>query len=352
MTRRDRRLQRVRPAGVTQRLGALERGQTAMDEQLIPPRAILLEQQHRLPFGGDPRRGARRLDLHQRDQAVHLRLLRHQLGEDAPEAERVLAQGGTKPFVSGSCGISLIEHQINGLEHRPEPRLELRTARHLERHTGLGQRALGADDPLRHRRLGDEEGARDLVRREPAEQPKRQRDARIGGEHRVARREHQPEQVVADVSSSAASRSGTAPPAALELVAELLVLALEHAPPRTVDRPVLGRRHEPRAGIVGTPDCRPALERAQQRVLREVLREPDVAHDAREPAISFADSIRQTVSITRCVSATVTAFDSIHQSSLEAAAASRARFRFKILDGPRRTSDPAAPHVISTYHDV
>ena len=36
-------------------------------------------------------------------------------------------------------------------------------------------------------------------------------------------------------------------------------------------------------GLSGTPVARPLLERGDQRVLRELLGEADVAHDAREP---------------------------------------------------------------------
>ena len=76
---------------------------------------------------------------------------------------------------------------------------ELGAARHLERHARLGERPLGAHDALRDRRLGDEEGARDLVGRQAAEQAQRQRDARLGREHRVAGGEDEAQQVVADV---------------------------------------------------------------------------------------------------------------------------------------------------------
>ena len=57
VTRRDRRLQRVRAADLAQRLGARQRRETAVDEQLVPPRPVLIEQQHRLAVGRDARRG-------------------------------------------------------------------------------------------------------------------------------------------------------------------------------------------------------------------------------------------------------------------------------------------------------
>ena len=43
------------------------------------------------PSGIEPGRQARRLDLHQRDQAVYLGFGRHQLGEHAAEAQRFAA---------------------------------------------------------------------------------------------------------------------------------------------------------------------------------------------------------------------------------------------------------------------
>ena len=93
--------------------------------------------------------------------------------------------------------------------------------------------------------------------------------------------EDEPEQVVADASvrsSIAASRSGTAVLLRLELVAELLVLAIEPlAAAPVVDRPVLGRGHEPGARVARNARSRPLLERGDERVLRQVLGQADVA---------------------------------------------------------------------------
>ena len=56
-------------------LRALERREAAADQQLVPARAVLLEQQDRLAVAADARAEPRGLDLHQRDQAVHLGLV-------------------------------------------------------------------------------------------------------------------------------------------------------------------------------------------------------------------------------------------------------------------------------------
>ena len=75
---------------------------------------------------------------------------------------------------------------------------------------------------------GDEERARDLVGRQAAEQAQRERDPRLGREHRMAGDEHEAQQIVADVVVERGVEIGHGHLLlGLELVAELLVLALE-----------------------------------------------------------------------------------------------------------------------------
>jgi hypothetical protein len=92
----------------------------------------------------------------------------------------------------------------------------------------------------------------------------------------VAGGEDEPQQIVADIvvqrGVEIRLRTGR-----FELVAQLLVLALEQlvAAP-VIDRAVLGGGHEPGPGIPRNAGCRPLFERGEERVLREVLAEPDV----------------------------------------------------------------------------
>jgi hypothetical protein len=68
----------------------------------------------------------------------------------------------------------------------------------------------------------------------------------------------------------------------LELATELLLLALEHlAPAQPVDGTMLRGGHEPGARLVRDARLRPPLERDDERVLRELLRETHVAYDPR-----------------------------------------------------------------------
>ena len=85
-------------------------------------------------------------------------------------------------------------------------------------------------------------------------------------------------------TSSASSAGASVRERDLELAHQLLLLALERAAaPQHVDRAVLRGGHEPGARVVRDARLRPALERGDQRVLREVLGEADVAHDPRQP---------------------------------------------------------------------
>ena len=89
MARKPRELESTDAA---ERFGALERGKPAATPHAIPPGAVLLEQQHRLAARPGPRGTARRLDLEQRDEAVHLRLGGRKLCEHARELQRVVAE--------------------------------------------------------------------------------------------------------------------------------------------------------------------------------------------------------------------------------------------------------------------
>ena len=153
------------------------------------------------------KRASRRASLqqHQREQAVHLGLVGHQLGERAAEPDRL---GGEV----AAPAVALVEDQVDDREHRGEPVGQQVRGRHAERDPGGPDLALRAHEPLRHRRLGDEEGARDLVGRQAAERPQRERDLRVERERRVAAGEEQLEPLVRDRRrrpSSSSVASGT-----------------------------------------------------------------------------------------------------------------------------------------------
>jgi hypothetical protein len=226
---------------------------------------------------------ARRLDFHQRDEAVHFWFLRHQLGEDAAEAQRVVAQARAHPVVAGRRRIAFVVDEVDHREHRRDAVGQLVAARHFERHLRVGERALGAHDALRDRRLGYEECACDLVGRQAAEQAQGQRDARLGREHRMTRGEDESQQVVADRIVERFVIGIARLAVYLEFVAELLELAFRQlGAAQTIDRAMLRGRHEPGARIVRHAGFRPLFERGDERVLREFFGEADIAHETRE----------------------------------------------------------------------
>jgi hypothetical protein len=100
----------------------------------------------------------------------------------------------------------------------------------------------------------------------------------------VAAREHEAQQIVADVVVERGVEVRRRRVALeLEHVAELLVLAVDALPAaQLVERAVLRGGHEPRAGALGQARARPRLERRDERVLRELLGAADVAGEARE----------------------------------------------------------------------
>ena len=155
--------------------------------------------------------------------------LGRQLGQHAPEAQRVLAQRRPHPVVAGGRRVALVEDQVDDLEHRRQPRGALVAARHLERHAAprpasawrgrcAGRwSARGRGTPARSRRWsGRRAGA--------ASAPTRASVDSTGWQAvNISRSRSSPTS-----SSSAASRSGADSACSVcELVAELLVLALE-----------------------------------------------------------------------------------------------------------------------------
>ena len=211
-------------------------------------------------------------------------LVRRQLGQDAPEPQRVLAERRAHPVVTRGRRVALVEDQVDDFEHRRQPCRQLRAARNLEWNLFVGQRALGADDSLGDRRLGDEEGTGNLVGREAAEETQRERDAGLGRKHGMAGDEDEAEQVVPDlVVQRVVDRQDVAELLLLEGMAELFVLTLEKlAAPEVIDRAVLRGCHEPCARVARDSRLRPLLQRRHERILREVFGQPDVAHDARQ----------------------------------------------------------------------
>ena len=115
----------------------------------------------------------------------------HQLDERAAEPQRLGRQ-------VAAAAVALVEDQVDDREHGGEPLGQQVVGRHPERDAGGLDLALGPHQSLRHRRLGHQEGAGDLVGGQAAERPQRERDLGVDGERRVAAGEDQLEPLVAE----------------------------------------------------------------------------------------------------------------------------------------------------------
>ena len=278
----DRGLQRIRAEGAAQLLRARQRLQAAPDQQLVPTAAVLVEQQHGFAVLAHARVQARGLDLHQRHQPVHLGFARRQRGQHAAQPQRFLAQRRPHPIIAAGGRIAFVEHQVDHAQHAGQAFLQRVAAGHFERHVGFGQRALGAHDALRHRRLRREERACDLVRGQAAQQAQRQCDPRVHRQHRVARDERQPQQVVVDVVVQRVLVAAAAFVLdVFQFPREFFVLAFEQLQAaQAVDRAALGGGHQPRPRIVRHAVTGPGLQRGDQRVLRQFFGQVQVAQHA------------------------------------------------------------------------
>ena len=96
----DRGLERVRARGPRERLGARQRGEPARTSSWSQRDRSWSRSRTGCPPGPTRAREPRSLQLHQRDQAVDLGLVGDELGQDAAEAERVVAELGPHPVVA------------------------------------------------------------------------------------------------------------------------------------------------------------------------------------------------------------------------------------------------------------
>src|SRR6185437_13217906 len=216
--------------------------------------------------------------------AVDLRFVRSKFSQNTTETERLFAERGPHPVFPGGRRVTLIEHKVEDLEYGRQTRGELRPTRNLERDMRLRERPFGPDDALGNSSLRDEERTGDLRGRQTSKQAQRERHAGLGRENRMTGREHEAQKVVAHVivDRGVKIRYGHLL-LDLKLVADLLMLALQPlVTAQEVDGTMFRGGHQPSARIVRDARLGPLLKRGDESILRELLGEANVAHDARE----------------------------------------------------------------------
>ena len=266
-------------AGALDHPGAVEIREAAGDPRPIPAGAILIGEEDEVAVGVGARRRPRGLQLHQRDQAQGLGLIMHQLEEDLAEAKRLPAEVVAHEGLARMGRIALVEDEIDHREHGGQARGQIVPLGHLVGQAAIADRPLRAHEPLGDRRLGHEERAGDLPRRETADQAQGERDAAVGGEARMAAREDQPEPVVGNRLGVHRLRAAVHR-AQLRLVGKRV--AAGRGPPctaQTVERAAPRRGQEPGARALGQAIGGPARHRLLEGGLGNLFRRVDVAHD-------------------------------------------------------------------------
>ena len=251
-------------------------GLTLADQREIPHAAILVAQQHEVAVGVDTG-GAPRLDeQHQRQQSHHFRLLRHQLCQEPPEADRLGAEVlPNEPVARRGC-VPLVENQVDDGQHSPEAARELGFVRDAIRDSRVANLCLGPDQPLGHRRFRRQKRAGDLGRREPPDEPQRQGDLDAGGQRRVAAREDQAQPIVAHGVLLDRLAAGMQ-----EDRLRVPILARRLATD-AVDRLVAGSGDDPTCRARRQSAGRPRAHRRGKRILHGVLGHVDVADDTHQ----------------------------------------------------------------------
>ena len=143
-------------------------------------------------------RAAGVVDHQQREQPERLALGGQQRDDEARELQRAGGEVGAHQLAARRRGVARRVQQVDDREDGVETRRQLLRLRHGVRDVRGGDLLLGPRQAGRHRRLGDEEGPRDVRRRDAADQPQRQGDLRLGRERRMAAGEDQPQPVVGD----------------------------------------------------------------------------------------------------------------------------------------------------------
>ena len=270
----DRRLKAVDPDPSRAR-GAAERRLALGDQLAVPQPPILIVEQDRHTVGSGPRGCAGMVEEHQRHEPGRLRLIRQQAREHAGEADRLGAQLLADGRIARRGGVPLVEDQVQHGHHLVETLGDDRLGRVAKPDPGHAQAALRAHEPLRHDGLRDEEGARDLGRREAAGQPQRERHLGVGRERRVAAGEDQLEAVIGQAVVRKV-RGG--------LRARLLELRQlqrqRPVAPEPVERHVAGGCDHPGGRLGGNAVDRPAGRGAREGLLHRLLRQVGVAEPA------------------------------------------------------------------------
>ena len=231
------------------------------------------------PLGSDAGLTSGVVEEHERQQTDRLGFVGEQRHHDPGQPDRLDRELAPDEGVPRGRGVALVEDQVEDLQDTGEPLGEELEIRHAVGDPGVADLALGADEALREGRLRDEEGARDLRRRQPAQRAQGERDSPVHRERRMAAGEDEPEAVVGDGHRVLRLRPDRGQ-SRLDLGVALErpgLLAQPLAPAEPVDRPVPRGRGDPGPRVVRHAPDRPRLEGRHERFLDGLLGQIEVA---------------------------------------------------------------------------
>src|SRR5262249_18461357 len=161
-----------------------------------PQRPVLFCERNEAAVRTCTRRAPRIGQQHQRQQAGHLTIGGQQPPHLAGEADRLGGQLAALQVRAGARRVALVEDQVEHVQDDPQPGGALWLRREAERDAAGLDGLLGAADALSDRRLRDEEGSRDLRRRQAADRAQGERELRRRGEGWVRGQEQQGQRAV------------------------------------------------------------------------------------------------------------------------------------------------------------
>src|SRR6266852_5397247 len=173
------------PTGAVPRVPGEER-HPFLDVVTVPQVTSLFSERDdvavRVRAGGSPSIGQK----HQGEQTGGFALCRHQLVEQARQADGLGGQVGSIQPGARARQVALVEDQVEDVKHDPQAVGPLWLRREVESHARALDALLGPADALGHGGFGNQEGVSDFGGRQPPDGAKRERQLRGHGQRGVA----------------------------------------------------------------------------------------------------------------------------------------------------------------------
>jgi hypothetical protein len=264
----------VRP-GLAKPHRPVQRGAGLLDRGAVPQAAVLLLERHDLAGRVEARCASRVMQKHQAEQTERLGFVRHQLGEQAGQANRLRTQVLADQLCPVASEVALVEQAIHHREHGPQTFGQLVIRRHPVGNASIPDLLLGPHQALGHRIVGNQERARDLRGGQTAQRPQCQGNLGLDRQCGVAAGEDQPKPVITN-----SIRGLVAADIGRGRHRKLPQLDLTHgSAAKPVHGSVPGSRLQPTGRVGRHTVTRPTLQRPRERVLSTLFGQIPVTGD-------------------------------------------------------------------------